>query len=133
MALAMLLLSFLFMIMSMSSAANKTTPLLLSAETNTFPGWSFNGVVWYVTAGHNVSLPGNIGHGVQLGQGSKINQTFRANRNYMDYVLTFTLARGGEDCSNTNSTAVNVSSPERSKVFFFERQYGREMWGNHAC
>ncbi|CAL5349684.1 unnamed protein product [Camellia sinensis] len=111
--------------------ANATSPFLLLTEANTIPGWPFNGTVWYVTSGLNVSLPGN-GHAVQLGQGGMINQAFSANGNYNDYVLTFTLAPDSKDCSN-NSTAVNVSAPVRSKVVFLEGHFGKDMWESHAC
>lgn len=140
-------LSFLFVVLAISSAdmlqnpdfespptnitANATSPFLLLTKANTIPGWSFNGTVWYVTSGLNVSLPGN-GHAVQLGQGGMINQAFSANGNYNDYVLTFTLAPDSKDCSN-NSTAVNVSAPVRSKVVFLEGHFGKDMWESHAC
>ncbi|KAL7584959.1 protein DUF642 L-GALACTONO-1,4-LACTONE-RESPONSIVE GENE 2 [Lactuca sativa] len=102
--------------------------ILLDTKTNRIPGWSFNGTVWYVTAGENVSLPGN-GHGVQLGPNGMINQTFKPDGNY-DYVLTFTLAPSSPDCAN--STSVNVSGPSASEVFFFRESLGTEMWQTYA-
>ncbi|XP_057494149.1 protein DUF642 L-GALACTONO-1,4-LACTONE-RESPONSIVE GENE 2-like [Actinidia eriantha] len=111
--------------------SNSSSALLLLTDANTIPGWSFSGTVRYVTSGHNISLSGN-GHAVQLGPSGKINQTFRANGNYMGYLLTFTLAPSNEECFN-NSIAVNVSAPGRSKVFSLERRYGKEMWQSHAC
>ncbi|KAB1219683.1 hypothetical protein CJ030_MR3G011057 [Morella rubra] len=114
-ALAVLLLLFLILA-KMSSAdfespptnmtANTTPPFLLQNKYNSIPGWSFNGTVWYVTSGPKASLPGN-GHAVQLGHDGKINQTFKSDRNHMNYVLTFTLAPGSKNCSN-NHAAVNV-------------------------
>ncbi|XP_058103313.1 protein DUF642 L-GALACTONO-1,4-LACTONE-RESPONSIVE GENE 2-like [Magnolia sinica] len=110
--------------------ANSTTPFVLLTQTNTIPGWTFNGTVQYVTAGPNMSLPGN-GHAIQLGTDGKINQTFRANGTAMDYVLTFSLAAGGENCST--STTVNVSVPGRSSLVALEQRYGSEEWESHAC
>ncbi|KAK2969293.1 hypothetical protein RJ640_030834 [Escallonia rubra] len=145
MALRMLLLFFVLKPIAVSSAnilknpdfespptnitTNTTTPFLLLGRNNTLPGWSFSGTVQYVTSGPNISLPGN-GHAVQLGPGGKINQTFKDTGFYY-YVLTFILAPASEDCYN-NSTAVNVTAPGRSKVFYLERRYGREMWESHA-
>lgn len=104
---------------------------MLLTEANTIPGWLFSGMVWYVTSGPNISLPGN-GHAVQLGKGGKINQTFIINDNsYVEYVLTFSLAPGTEDCSN-ETMAVKVSSPHKSGVFSFKGRYGKERWESHA-
>lgn len=76
-------------------------------------------------------MPGN-GHAVQLGKGGKINQTFIINDNsYVEYVLTFSLAPGTEDCSN-ETMAVKVSSPHKSGVFSFKGRYGKERWESHA-
>nr|XP_043623578.1 uncharacterized protein LOC122595301 [Erigeron canadensis] len=110
--------------------ANATSQfVLLDNKINVIPGWSFNGTVWYVTAGGNISLPGN-GHGLQLGPNGMINQTFKSDGSY-DYVLTFTLASSGIDCAN-NSTAVNVSGPGLSRVFFFKESLGNETWQTYA-
>ncbi|KAI3720404.1 hypothetical protein L6452_21320 [Arctium lappa] len=103
--------------------------VLLDAKTNVIPGWSFNGTVWYVTSGENISLPGN-GHGLQLGPNGTINQTFKSTGSY-DYVLTFTLAPSRKNCAN-NSTAVNVSGPGASKVFFFKESLGNEQWQTYG-
>ncbi|GJR61528.1 lysine--tRNA ligase, cytoplasmic-like protein [Tanacetum coccineum] len=103
--------------------------VLLDASINVIPGWSYNGTVRYVTSGGNVSLPGN-GHGMQLGPNGMINQTFKPDDSY-DYVLTFTLASSSAECAN-NSTAVNVSGPSVSKVFFFEESLGNETWQTRA-
>ena len=105
--------------------------MLLESRTNVIPGWSFNGTVWYVTAGGNVSLPGN-GHGMRLGPNGMINQTFKSNKDYAyDYVLTFTLAPSSMDCAN-NFTAVNVSGPTGSQVFSYKESVGTEMWQTYA-
>ncbi|KVH97852.1 Protein of unknown function DUF642, partial [Cynara cardunculus var. scolymus] len=96
---------------------------------NVIPGWSFNGTVWYVTSGENISLPEN-GHGLQLGPNGTINQTFRSTGSY-DYVLTFTLAPSRENCAN-NFTAVNVSGPGTSEVFFFKESLGKESWQTYG-
>ncbi|GJX55483.1 hypothetical protein Tco_0285380, partial [Tanacetum coccineum] len=103
--------------------------VLLDTSINVIPGWSYNGTVRYVTSGGNVSLPGN-GHGMQLGPNGMINQTFKPDDSY-DYVLTFTLASSSAECAN-NSTAVNVSGPSVSKVFFFEESLGNETWQTRA-
>ncbi|GKA63853.1 65-kDa microtubule-associated protein 8 [Tanacetum coccineum] len=104
----------------------------LVSRTNVIPGWSFNGTVWYVTAGGNVSLPGN-GHGMRLGPNGMINQTFKSDKGYStyDYVLTFTLAPSSMDCAN-NFTAVNVSGPTGSQVFSYKESVGTEMWQTYA-
>ena len=105
--------------------------MLLDTRTNVIPGWSFNGTVWYVTAGGNVSLPGN-GHGMRLGPNGMINQTFKSDKDYAyDYVLTFTLAPSSMDCAN-NFTAVNVSGPTGSQVFSYKESVGTEMWQTYA-
>ncbi|XP_055959832.1 protein DUF642 L-GALACTONO-1,4-LACTONE-RESPONSIVE GENE 2-like [Mercurialis annua] len=145
MAISMLML-LLFLFMAMSTAVilqnpdfespptnitlNTTNRLLLQNGINKIPGWSFSGTVWYITAGPNISLPGN-GHGVQLGQDGKINQTFKVGDNDYVYVLSFTLASESKECSN-NTVSVNVSTSARSKVFSLERHYGKEMWESHA-
>ncbi|XP_050204960.1 protein DUF642 L-GALACTONO-1,4-LACTONE-RESPONSIVE GENE 2-like [Mercurialis annua] len=145
MAKSMLML-LLFLFMAMSTAvilqnpdfespptnitSNNSNPLLLQNGINKIPGWSFSGMVWYVTDGPNISLPGN-GHGVQLGQDGKINQTFKVDDNDYVNMLTFTLAPESKECSN-NTVAVNVSTSARSKVFTLERHYGNEMWESHA-
>nr|GEY17590.1 lysine--tRNA ligase, cytoplasmic-like [Tanacetum cinerariifolium] len=103
--------------------------VLLDSNINAIPGWSYNGTVRYVTSGGNVSLPGN-GHGMQLGPNGMINQTFKPDDSY-DYVLTFTLASSSAECAN-NSTAVNVSGPSVSKVFYFEESLGNETWQTRA-
>ncbi|MFS8020455.1 hypothetical protein Hanom_Chr16g01415761 [Helianthus anomalus] len=103
--------------------------VLLDTKTNVIPGWSFNGTVWYVTAGGNISLPEN-GHGLQLGPNGVINQTFKTDGSYY-YTLTFTLAPSSMNCAN-NFTAVNVSGSDESKVFIYKESFGSEMWQTYA-
>ncbi|GJT52364.1 hypothetical protein Tco_0978521 [Tanacetum coccineum] len=106
--------------------------VLLDTRTNVIPGWSFNGTVWYVTSGGNVSLPGN-GHGMRLGPNGMINQSFKSDKgdSTYDYVITFTLAPSSMDCAN-NFTAVNVSGPTGSQVFSYKESVGTEMWQTYA-
>ncbi|XP_071709647.1 protein BIIDXI-like [Rutidosis leptorrhynchoides] len=103
--------------------------VLLDNKVNVIPGWTFKGTVWYVTAGGNISLPGN-GHGVQLGPNGMINQTYKSDGSY-DYVVTFTLAPSSIECANS-STAVNVSGHSSSKIFYFRESLGTEMWQTYA-
>ncbi|KAL2519709.1 hypothetical protein Adt_15956 [Abeliophyllum distichum] len=147
MELPLLLLSFLCLCITMLNAAdilrnldfetppanttaNNTSRFLPLTNSNTIPGWSFNGTVWYVSSGPNISLPGN-GHAVQLGENGKINQTFGATDDYLQYILTFTLTGRREDCFN-NSTAVNISVPQRSRVFSLQGHFGRNLWETYA-
>ncbi|KAA8548232.1 hypothetical protein F0562_004507 [Nyssa sinensis] len=109
---------------------NSTAPFVLLNENNTIPGWTFEGTVQYVTAGKAITLPGN-GHAIQLGQDGKINQTFIANNsNIMQYLLTFTLAFGGQNCS-TNASIV-ISAPDSESVFSFKQNYGKETWESYG-
>ncbi|KAL3818690.1 hypothetical protein ACJIZ3_004595 [Penstemon smallii] len=86
--------------------ANATSQLLLLlTRANSIPGWSFNGTIWYATSGGNLSLPGN-GHAVQLGENGRINQTFKAVGDVLDYVLTFTLAAQNENCANNHTASI---------------------------
>ncbi|KAL0014562.1 hypothetical protein SO802_001631 [Lithocarpus litseifolius] len=88
---------------------NSTSSVVPLSQNNTIPGWTFEGTVNYVKASQNISLPGN-GHGIQLGQDGKINQTFTANGNIINYLLTFTLAPGGQNCSA--NADMEVSTPD---------------------
>nr|GFA81646.1 hypothetical protein [Tanacetum cinerariifolium] len=98
--------------------------VLLDTRTNVIP-------VWYVTAGGNVSLPGN-GHGMRLGPNGMINQTFKSDKDYTyDYVLTFTLAPSSMDCAN-NFTAVKVSGPTGLQVFSYKESVVTEIWQTYA-
>nr|DAD34261.1 TPA_asm: hypothetical protein HUJ06_004901 [Nelumbo nucifera] len=106
---------------------------MLLTETNSIPGWTFEGTVRYVMAGPNMSLPGN-GHAIQLGPHGKISQTFRATKEDYDYyVLTITLAPGlGQNCSISTTVAVNISVPGVSRLFTLEKRYGTETWESHS-
>nr|DAD30581.1 TPA_asm: hypothetical protein HUJ06_009432 [Nelumbo nucifera] len=107
-------------------ANSSSDPFVLLNQNNTIPGWTFSGTVQYVTAGPNVSLPGN-GHAIQLGQDGKINQTFKANGDILNYLLTFTLAPGGDNCSTTSN--VLVSAPNRSSLFSLDHACYLGSWG----
>ncbi|CAI9785080.1 unnamed protein product [Fraxinus pennsylvanica] len=113
-----------------NTTANSTSQFMLLTKFNTIPGWSFNGTVWYVSSGPNISLPAN-GHAVQLAENGKINQTFGATDDYRQYILTFTLTARGDDCFN-NATAVNVSVPERSRAFSILGHFGKNLWETYA-
>ncbi|XP_018860155.1 uncharacterized protein LOC109021882 [Juglans regia] len=108
-----------------------TSPFVLSSQNNTIPGWTFEGTVLYVKASQNVSLPGS-GHAIQLGQDGKINQTFIANGDIMDYVLTFTLASVGQNCSANTDIALAVSAPDSSRVFSLKQLHGKETWESYG-
>ncbi|XP_057983543.1 protein DUF642 L-GALACTONO-1,4-LACTONE-RESPONSIVE GENE 2 [Malania oleifera] len=111
---------------------SSTAPLvLLNQNTTAIPGWSFEGEVWYVTAGPNISLPEGSRHAIQLGQDGKINQTFTANGGLMDYILTFTLAQGGQKCL-ANATGVIVSAPDSISNFSLKQGYGKEAWESYG-
>ncbi|KAJ0436083.1 hypothetical protein HanIR_Chr17g0900491 [Helianthus annuus] len=146
MALTIIIVKFVFLVSTVyskvtlensgfeSQPTNLTTNstsqfVLLNSKTNVIPGWSFNGTVWYVTAGGNISLPGN-GHGLQLGPNGVINQTFKTDGSYY-YTLTFTLAPSSMNCAS-NFTAVNVSGSDESKVFIYKESFGSEMWQTYA-
>lgn len=78
-----------------------------------------------MTAGADLSLPRN-GHAILLGQDGKINQTFTANGEEMQYLLTFTLARGVQKC--TSNASLVVSAPDSSAQFSLTLKYGKEPW-----
>nr|GEY36246.1 lysine-tRNA ligase, class II [Tanacetum cinerariifolium] len=99
--------------------------VLLDSDTNTIPGWSYQGTVWYVTAGKDVSLPGN-GHGLQLGLDGMISQTFTYDGSD-DYVLT----PSSPDCAK-QAIAVSVSGPSVSKVFSYQASLTNETWQTYA-
>ncbi|XP_017605997.1 protein DUF642 L-GALACTONO-1,4-LACTONE-RESPONSIVE GENE 2 [Gossypium arboreum] len=108
---------------------NSNVPFVLLNENNTIPGWTFQGTVQYVTAGRTMALPDN-GHAIQLGQDAKINQTFQANGDYMEYILTFTLAPDGQNCSaNAN---IIVSGPDNQGIFSFKQHYGKQAWQSYG-
>lgn len=79
----------------------------------------------YATAGANLSLPRN-GHAILLGQGGKISQTFTADGEKMQYLLTFTLASRNQSCSSNASLV--VSAPDSSARFSLTSKYGKDPW-----
>lgn len=94
-------------------------------ETNSIAGWTVNGELKYATVGAELSLPRN-GHAILLQEDGKINQTFVANGEEMQYLLTFTLARMNHSCS-ANASLV-VSAPDSSAEFSLTFKYGRQPW-----
>ncbi|PWA34957.1 hypothetical protein CTI12_AA614090 [Artemisia annua] len=110
-------------------SVNETSQfVLLDNKTNIIPGWSYQGTVWYVIA-RKSSLTGD-GNGLQLGPNGMISYTFYcAVRQH--YFITFRLAPSSPYCAN-NATAVNVSDPRFSKVFFYKESLGKETWQTHA-
>lgn len=103
-------------------------PYLLSKENNILPGWTFEGTVMYVASDETISLPSN-GHGVSLGEDGMINQTFTTSAGYMHYVLSFTVAPGGQNCSAGD---VVVSAPDSKGVFSLKQHYGKEAWESYG-
>lgn len=108
---------------------NITAPIVLSNENNTIPGWTFEGTVQYVSGSLTVPLPGN-GHAIELGQDGKINQTFKANGDLRQYLLTFTLARISQSCS-TNASLI-VSALDSESIFSLKEKYGKETWESYG-
>ncbi|RRT63983.1 hypothetical protein B296_00042244 [Ensete ventricosum] len=115
---------------------NSSTHLLPLAKNNTIPGWSFNGTVYYVTAGPNISLPDN-GHAIQLGLNGVIRQTIRLTSIYSQYILTFSITSSVNGSCKAPAAALNVSFVDRwfykSSVFLVEGKYGSKSWESHAC
>ncbi|OMO92930.1 hypothetical protein COLO4_17206 [Corchorus olitorius] len=110
-------------------SADSSNPFVTLNENNTIPGWTFQGTVSYVTAGPNISLPDN-GHAIQLGEDGKINQTFNAGADFMNYILTFTLIPGGQNCSaNAN---LLVSGSDTQGIYSFKQHYGKEAWQSYG-
>ncbi|WOL02482.1 hypothetical protein Cni_G11201 [Canna indica] len=107
---------------------NSSNPL---SKNNTMPGWSFNGTVYYVSAGPNLSLPDN-GHAVQLGVNGTISQTFKLTSMASQYILMFSLAPISKNCTALTALKVSLQSEEIT-VFVFEGKYGRRSWETHAC
>ncbi|KAH6823775.1 Emb:.1 protein [Perilla frutescens var. hirtella] len=92
---------------------------------SSIPGWTFDGTGQYVTAGDELSLPRN-GHAILLGEDGKINQTFVANGEEMQYLLTFSLGRRAQSC--TANASLVVSAPDSSAQFSLTHKYGKEAW-----
>lgn len=102
---------------------------MLLNGNNTIPGWTFEGTVQYVTASQTIRLPDN-GHAIQLAQDGRINQTFAANGDDLIYILTLTLAPGGQNCS-ANANLV-VSAPDSHGVYSLKQHYGKETWKSYG-
>lgn len=100
-------------------------PLFPLNETNSIAGWTVDGEVKYATAGAELSLPRN-GHAILLQEDGKINQTFVASGEEMQYLLTFTLARRNHSC--TANASLVVSAPDSSAEFSLTLKYGRQPW-----
>lgn len=98
---------------------NSTSALITLQENNTIPGWSFEGLVQYVTAGKDLNR-----HAILLGADGKINQTFTAGSNTQRYLLTFTLSLGGQSCAANVSLVVSV--PDREFYYSLKQNYSKE-------
>ncbi|GKD05545.1 lysine--tRNA ligase, cytoplasmic-like protein, partial [Tanacetum coccineum] len=70
------------------------------------------------------------GHGLQLRPDGMISQEFFYEGSD-NYLLTFTLVPITSDCAN-NATAINVSGPLGSKLFFYKESLGKETWQTYA-
>ncbi|KAL8551343.1 hypothetical protein ACS0TY_000433 [Phlomoides rotata] len=106
---------------------NATASAFFPVNGSTIPGWSFDGVVQYVSFGANSSAPQRSGHGIALGQDGKINQTFTASGGEKQYLLTFTLIRNVSGNCNANASVV-VSAPDSSAQFDLTLKYGELPW-----
>ncbi|KAL0344130.1 UNVERIFIED_CONTAM: hypothetical protein Sradi_4263000 [Sesamum radiatum] len=62
----------------------------------------------YATAGAGLSLP-QSGHAILLGQDGRINQAFTATGQQMQYLLTFALARGVQNCTSNARLVVSIA------------------------
>lgn len=111
--------------MNLSSNASSGAFVLLDQNT-TLPGWTFQGTVQYVTS---PDLP-DSGHAVQLGEDGKINQTFIAKGDDLNYILTFALIPGGENCSS--SSGLSVSGPDSNSVFSYKQNYSKVPWQSYS-
>ncbi|XP_022928227.1 uncharacterized protein LOC111435121 [Cucurbita moschata] len=107
--------------------SNKTSVKL--NENSTIPGWTFQGTGEYITVSQNISLP-EKGHAILLGEDGRINQTFIADVDFLNYLLTFALAPGGQNCSST--APLLVSAPDSDAMFTFSQHYGKEPWEVHG-
>ncbi|XP_065877935.1 BIIDXI-like protein At5g11420 [Euphorbia lathyris] len=110
-------------------APNSTSPFRQLNETSSlFPGWSFQGTIFYVTTNQTTSLPDN-GHAIQLAQDGKINQTF-IPADYLHYLLTFTIAPSSQKCSD--NTSIGISGPDSHAIFSFKQNYVKETWESYG-
>jgi len=92
-------------------------------QNSTLPGWTFQGTVLYV------ELP-DTGHVVQLGEDGKINQTFIAKGDELNYILTFALIHAGQNC--TSSAGLSVSGPDSNAVFSYRQNYSKVSWQSYS-
>ncbi|CAN8236459.1 unnamed protein product [Cochlearia groenlandica] len=99
-----------------------STEFLLLDQNSTLPGWTVQGTVQYVTS---LELP-DAGHAIQLGEDGKINQTFIAKGDDLNYILTFALIPGGKNCSA--SAGLVVSGPDSNAVFSYRQNYSKAPW-----
>lgn len=104
---------------------NSSVPSVPLNENNTIPGWTSEGTVQYIIAGPNAPLLRNQ-HAVLLAEDGKINQTFIANGDIKQYLLTLTLAVGGRNCSANVSLV--VSAPDSASAFLVKQNYTKEPW-----
>ncbi|ESQ41380.1 hypothetical protein EUTSA_v10016026mg, partial [Eutrema salsugineum] len=109
----------------LNSNASSSAFVLLD-QNSTLPGWTFQGTVKYVTS---LELP-DSGHAVQLGEDGKINQTFIAKGEDLNYILTFALIPGGQNCSS--SAGLTVSGPDSSAVFSYRQNYSKVPWQSYS-
>ncbi|CAH2072787.1 unnamed protein product [Thlaspi arvense] len=111
--------------LSKNSNASSNAFVLLD-QNSTLPGWTFQGTVQYVTS---LELP-DAGHAVQLGEDGKINQTFIAKGDDLNYILTFALIPGGQNCST--SAGLSVSGPDSNAVFAYRQNYSKVPWQSYT-
>lgn len=99
---------------------------MLLDENSTLPGWTVQGTVQYITS---LELP-DTGHAIQLGEDGKINQTFIAKGDVLNYILTFALIPGGQNCSA--SAGLIVSGPDSNAVFSYRHNYSQVPWQSYS-
>lgn len=100
-------------------------------KNSTIPGWTFQGAVEYITVSKNISLPEN-GHAMLFGEDGKINQTFKADVDFLNYLLTFALAAGGQTQNCSSTAPLLISAPDSDAFFTLSQRYGKEPWEVHG-
>lgn len=111
---------------------NESSSAFFLLNDSSIPGWTHDGTLQYATSGAELSLPSRNGHAILLQEDGKINQTFVANGEEMQYLLTFTLGRRAQNC--TANASLVVSAPDSSAQFSLTLKYGKESWevyGHH--
>ncbi|XP_010420041.1 PREDICTED: uncharacterized protein LOC104705686 [Camelina sativa] len=103
-----------------------TSQFVLLDQNTTLPGWTLQGTVQYVTS---LELP-DAGHAIQLGEDGKINQTFIARGDDVNYILTFALIRTDQNCST--SAGLSVSGPDSNAVFSYQQNYSKVLWQSYS-